>query len=69
LGLHYKIVYKKGVDNQVADALSRRVHDSQDLQMISSASPQWLQSEALYGRQPRTLGLITPAAIKGNLQD
>jgi hypothetical protein len=26
LGLQYKIIYEKGVDKRVADALSRRVH-------------------------------------------
>ena len=41
LGLNYKIVYKKGVDNTVADALSR--HDLEESALaISAATPQWL---------------------------
>jgi hypothetical protein len=42
LGLQYKIIYKKGCDNRVADALSRKsIHDSQCL-AISSCVPWWL---------------------------
>jgi len=44
LGLQYKIVYKKGVANMVADTLSRRsVHNSECL-LISSATPVWLET-------------------------
>jgi hypothetical protein len=42
LGLQYKILYKKGVENHVADALSRRDHSSAQLCILSTASPQWL---------------------------
>jgi hypothetical protein len=45
LGLSYKIVYKKGSDNTVADALSCR--DTEELQLaVSSSSPQWLSDIA-----------------------
>jgi hypothetical protein len=42
LGLHYRIVYKKGSDNRVADALSRRPHSSEESCLTMSAVvPQW----------------------------
>lgn len=48
LGLQYKIVYKKGVDNRVADALSRRPIVDTQCAAISSCTPQWL-NEVLEG--------------------
>jgi hypothetical protein len=39
LGLQYKVVYKKGTKNRVADALSRRNQDFPQVHMMSSASP------------------------------
>lgn len=41
LGLCYRIVYKKGIDNTAADALSRRGHDEGVCCAISVATPQW----------------------------
>jgi hypothetical protein len=42
LGLHYRIVYKKGSDNRVADALSRRPHTSEESCLaLSTVVPQW----------------------------
>ena len=42
LGLQYKLVYKQGSDNRVADALSRRPHDSEPvLHAMSSCVPSW----------------------------
>lgn len=40
LGLQYKIVYKQGHENRVADALSRRQH-AITLHALSVCSPQW----------------------------
>lgn len=42
MGLQYKIRYKKGVDNQVADALSRKVEDEEVL-VMSISSPKWME--------------------------
>jgi hypothetical protein len=48
LGLQYKIIYKKGVENRVADALSRRVPDQAELSAISLVIPDWLLSVQLW---------------------
>jgi hypothetical protein len=42
MGLQYKIVYKKGSDNRVANALSRRPHADLASFAISQAQPAWL---------------------------
>jgi hypothetical protein len=42
LGLQYRIVYKPGNENRVADALSRRGHES-ELHAISAPVPLWLE--------------------------
>jgi len=42
MGLQFKVVYKKGKDNQAADALSRVGH-LLALQAISQVQPQWVQ--------------------------
>lgn len=45
LGLRYKIVYKKGVDNRVADALSRNITpDTEELLVVSQCKPVWLET-------------------------
>ena len=43
LGLQYKIIYKQGVENRVADALSRRVMAGSECAVISTVTPQWLE--------------------------
>ncbi|WVZ53784.1 LOW QUALITY PROTEIN: hypothetical protein U9M48_004680 [Paspalum notatum var. saurae] len=42
LGLQYRIVYKKGIENGVADALSRRAHIPAVCNALSVTSPVWL---------------------------
>lgn len=43
MGLQYKIRYKQGAENRVADALSRRDAD-EELSAISVGRPKWLES-------------------------
>ena len=43
MGLRYKILYKKGVENTVADALSRvNPHSQLEVLALSCAQPEWL---------------------------
>lgn len=44
LGLWYKIIYRQGSSNNVADALSRHVHSEEHLSEISVCQPSWLQN-------------------------
>jgi hypothetical protein len=43
LGLNYKIIYKKGVKNKVADALSRKPIDQTTCHAMSVCQPDWIQ--------------------------
>jgi len=43
LDMQYKIVYKPGSNNRVADALSRRAHEAAECLSISMSIPQWSQ--------------------------
>jgi hypothetical protein len=60
LGLNYRIVYKKGVDNCVVDALSRKPSLTSCCLAISSCQPQWLaQLQQSYEGDPNTKDVIT----------
>jgi hypothetical protein len=43
LGLKYKIIYKKGVENRAADALSRKPVDQVTCHALSICQPNWIQ--------------------------
>jgi hypothetical protein len=43
-GYDYEIIYKKGKDNVVADALSRKYEDKGSLFSLSFIVPDWLQA-------------------------
>jgi hypothetical protein len=63
LGLDYAIVYKKGCENRVADALSCRIPEDQS-PAISMSSPQWLDRvTSAYAQDPTTQDLLTKLAV------
>lgn len=61
LGLQYRIAYRKGAENRVADALSRRHHpDNVSLSAISICKPDWLEDiKASYHTNPSATRWIT----------
>jgi hypothetical protein len=66
LGLTYKIVYKKGVDNRVADALSRYIHvDTEELLAVSQCKADWLEAVAQgYLQDPVATEKLAQVAVK-----
>lgn len=63
LGLQYRIVYKPGADNRVADALSRRSHEP-ELFLVSTVVPSWLEDiVASYASDLKATELISKLAI------
>jgi hypothetical protein len=65
LGLQYKIVYKKGVENGAADALSPRPPAGLEVFSASTAAPQWL-SEVIqsYNKDPKATKLLTELSVQ-----
>lgn len=63
-GLQYKIIYKRGCDNTVADALSRFPHQPTQLLHLSQCKPTWVQ-EIIQGYQqdPQAQVLLTQLAV------
>ena len=47
MGLSYKIVYKKGINNAAVDALSRRPHSPAEVFALSTPQPLWLEEVLL----------------------
>jgi hypothetical protein len=67
LGLQYRVVYKQGVDNRVADALSRRTQTDQVL-AVSCATPQWLEEVIhSYAADSNALDLITKLSLHADV--
>jgi len=64
LGLQYKIIYKQGPENRVADALSRRSSIDQVL-ALSTSTPLWLEAVvSAYASDPQAQELITKLSLK-----
>lgn len=64
LGLQYKIVYKQGASNRVADALSRRPHSIPQLCAVSICEPSWTSSVIQgYSNDSYTQDILTKLAI------
>lgn len=65
LGLHYRVVYKKGMENCVADALSCRPHVEQSCLAMSMSVPQWCDTIVQgYQHDPQAQEYI---AVQGNV--
>eukprot|EP00253_Pinus_taeda_P005714 PITA_05714 len=63
LGYDYEIIYKKGKDNRVADALSRQFEEESTLLSISLAIPEWIEEACReWFSHP---GLLTHFSIAG----
>lgn len=43
LGLDYEILYKKGIENKVADALSRYFTAEEGCHILTTVTPLWMQ--------------------------
>lgn len=67
LGLQYKMVYKKGAENRVADALSRKDTLADVVMAVSSSTPKWLEilTEA-YLEDEQTKTLFAELAVTGS---
>lgn len=63
IGLQYKVVYKKGSENNAADALSRRNHSEGTVAALSISNADWLD-EVIKGYQQDSIAqeLITQLA-------
>jgi transposase InsO family protein len=63
LGLQYRIVYKPGIDNRVADALSRRGQEA-ELMAISVPLPVWFEDiKASYSDDAKCKTLLAKLAL------
>jgi hypothetical protein len=64
IGLQYRIVYRKGCDNRVADALSRKSAREGQCAALSECVPQWL-TEVVQGYQldSATLAMIAKLSL------
>jgi hypothetical protein len=64
LGLQHKIIYKKGIENATADALSHKPDTSVTSMAISSCQPQWLDElEASYEQDSYAKDIIAKLTL------
>ncbi|WVZ96162.1 hypothetical protein U9M48_041833 [Paspalum notatum var. saurae] len=60
----YKVIYKPGPTNRVADALSRRAHPEVQVFAVSNADPVWVSAIIKgYDSDPEAQALITKLAV------
>jgi hypothetical protein len=64
-GYDYEIIYKKGKDNVVVDALSRKYEDEGSLFSLSFIVPDWLQAvRQEWLQDPKSLHMIQQLQTK-----
>jgi hypothetical protein len=64
MGLQYKILYKKGILNGAADALSRKPPDSSQLMTVTTVQPTWLAAvQASYDEDTHAQNLLQKLAV------
>ncbi|KAK1679066.1 hypothetical protein QYE76_039914 [Lolium multiflorum] len=67
MGFQYKIMYKKGVLNGAADALSRKPPDSSQAFAITTVQPQWLSTVLdSYSRDAQAQALLQKLSVDPN---
>ena len=66
MGLRYRIVYNKGIENKAADALSRiQPQHNLDILAISTAQPVWLETiSQAYANFPDTAKMLASLAVE-----
>ena len=66
LGLSYKIIYKQGKENRVADALSRTSHAADfEIIAVSVVTTPWVQTlQEAYTQDPDTAKLLQELSIQ-----
>jgi hypothetical protein len=65
LGLHYKIAYKKGLENKAADALSRKSSHT-EIHALSVSTPRWLEIIVEgYQQDDHSKQLLSELALSG----
>ena len=64
MGLQFRVIYKKGINNGAADALSRKPVDSSQLFAMTTVKPVWLEAvEASYVGDPYVQGVIQKLSL------
>lgn len=68
MGLQYRLVYKKGSENNATDALSRRVaDDSTEVLSLSVCIPVWLEEvQKGYDQDPHSSQLVAQLTLKSD---
>lgn len=70
MGLQYRILYKKGSENRVADALSRRPHPELEINAISRCQPTWMLAIVdAYQQDANAVALLQRLAIAADPND